>query len=79
MIAELAELRAAVEDDAPKPGASKESVLTVISSPALRKPLVTGVMLMVFQQFSGVNAVNFYSGADSIHISLYYAILTFYI
>lgn len=38
------------------------SMLEILSAPDVARPLFMGVMLMNFQQFSGVNTVIFYSG-----------------
>ena len=39
----------------------EKMTLSEFGQPALLKPLVVGVMMMIFQQLSGVNAIMFYS------------------
>eukprot|EP00850_Spirogloea_muscicola_P019917 SM000202S05888 [mRNA] locus=s202:135805:139689:+ [translate_table: standard] len=57
--AELTEIQDTVEASKAQPRAR----LTDLFSPSLRKPLVAGIGLMVFQQFSGINSIIFYAGS----------------
>eukprot|EP00850_Spirogloea_muscicola_P004956 SM000022S07170 [mRNA] locus=s22:315139:319089:+ [translate_table: standard] len=57
--AELREIQDTVEASKAQPRAR----LTDLFSPSLRKPLVAGIGLMVFQQFSGINSIIFYAGS----------------
>jgi hypothetical protein len=39
-----------------------QSVINMLLAADIRRPLTMGLVIMLFQQFSGVNAVVFYSG-----------------
>jgi SP family facilitated glucose transporter-like MFS transporter 8 len=43
-------------------GQHGQSVISMLMAPDMRRPLTMGVAIMLFQQFSGINAVIFYSG-----------------
>lgn len=46
------------ESESPK----DQNVIQMLLAPDIRRPLIMGIVTMLFQQFSGVNAVIFYSG-----------------
>jgi len=41
---------------------NNQSVVSMLMAPEMRRPLAMGIGTMLFQQFSGINAVIFYSG-----------------
>jgi sugar porter (SP) family MFS transporter len=57
---EIAEMEEEAAASASSAGAAP-SVLSLVSDPVLRAPLLVAVMLQLSQQFSGINAVFFYS------------------
>lgn len=59
--ADLAAELKQIEADVEKVAASRAGVSDLVASPANRRALLCSLMLMVFQQMSGVNAVVFYT------------------